>query len=160
MRSPDLTASNRAAWKVKKHDPPLRPDWAACVASWLVKFPGAHAAWDRWQVSVIHLRDIPGVAPAKVTLHGATHEFHILAVDPDCEPDVDAPDPNIRPLMPPDLVHQVAGISDRDAERICESMIRAIVLGGESPDGDYRSAWERKIDATVAHFRHGGHVES
>ena len=50
--------------------------------------------------------------------------------------------------------------NDRDAKRIFEASIRAIVEGSISPDQDWRSVWKRMLTSTAEHFKSGAHVEN
>ena len=161
MRDPDIEGPYGRAWFMPYKDPEV-PDHQACLGSWLLNVPGAHPFWEYWLVTIIHLRDIPGSRPAIKHYAEAEYEFGINSINPEECP---APDPdNVREgyplLQPSDVVEQFHGISDRDALRVAEAGVRAMVHGRISPDQDFRSMWSRLISDTVAHFRAGAHVEN
>jgi hypothetical protein len=129
---------------------------------WLVNAPGAHPLWQWWVVALIHLRPIEGVRPAHKRYPEAEHEFIIFSIDPEScpEPDPEKAAEGYPHLVPIDVVEQFHGVGDHDAKRICESAVRAIVGGVLSPDQDYRGAWKKCIEGTVAHYRAGKHAEN
>jgi hypothetical protein len=157
MRDPDTTGPCGRAW-LYRASPDAKPH--ASISQWLVNRPGAHPYWQWWTVSVVHLRDLPGLKPAKKHYPEAEYEFMIFSIDPEQRPDPEPDDPRGYPhLVPLDVVVQFHGVTDRDAERICQSAISAIMNGLLSPDQDYRQAWKESIRATVSHFAAGKHVE-
>lgn len=159
MREPDFKGPFGRAWTLA-HTSDV-PDHTACLGSWLVNVPGAHPWWSHWLVSVIHLRDIPGVKPAFKKYPDAGFEFAIYSINPDKCPQPDPDDiANGFPLLTPvDVQEQFHGVSDRDAWRIAQSGIEAMVHGRISPDQDFRPMWNRLIVGTVSHFRQGKHAE-
>jgi len=161
MRDPDIKGPYGRAWFFNSKDP-KRPDHEACLGSWLVNVPGAHPLWAHWLVTIIHLRDIPGVKPAYKKYAEAEHEFSIWSINPETCPEPD-PDKSLEgfPILSPyDVQEQFHGISDRDAFRVAERCVLAIVNGQVSPDQDFRPMWHRIITGTVAHFRQGAHPEN
>lgn len=156
MRDPDVSGQFGRAWlsRIK----PSKPDHSACLACWVMHRPGAHPAWAWYVVTIIHLRDIPGVRPAVKRYPEAALELSVYALDPDRPVDIDEGPWHF--LMPCELEYQFHGVSDRDATRICETYVRGCVVHGASPDSDLRLWWMRHLDATVDHFRSGAHVES
>jgi hypothetical protein len=159
-RPPDAKGPAGRAWLIPNRS--KVPDHSASLAQWLVNCPGAHPAWQWWTVGVVHLRPIEGVKPTAKQYPEAEYEFLIYAVSPEDnpEPDPDHPEQGYTPLFPLDVVEQFHGISDRDAVRLCGMCIRAIVDGLLSPDQDYRAAWKKTIEDTVAHYRAGKHPEN
>lgn len=84
----------------------------------------------------------------------------ILAFDPETPPDPDnRGGDGAKILTPLDLVHQFNGVTDEQAERLCEGAVRLIVDGRMSPDQDYRSLWKEIIRNTVEHTVLGGHAK-
>ena len=142
------------AWNV------LPAEHLTCVGAWLLHAPGVHAFWDWRYLSVVHLRTVPGMGPAKLVFPEATHEVQLLSIDPERCP---KPDPDIvvhdgAPyLMPPDVVQQVGGLDDVKAARLGELCVRACVAGELIPDEDFVRAWRRVIIATTEHLATGGH---
>lgn len=120
--------------------------------------PGAHAFWSWWTVTLVHLREVPGVPPPHLKYPEAEYEFTIFSINPEACPEPD-PDAVGHPILtPPDVVEQFHGVSDEDAERICLGAVQAIVNGHISPDQDYRGVWKMLMAGTVEHFRQGAHV--
>lgn len=156
-KTPDLQG-HALAWKVA--DIRSTKDQEACLGTWLVYAPWAHPFWHTWAMSVVHLRDIPGVPPAHKKYPEAEYELLIAALDPNKGPDPDHPENGFAFLHPIDVVEQFHGISDRDATRLLESAVRAIVAGTISPDSDYRSVWRDSVKGTVEHYRSGVHMEN
>ena len=98
MREPDVIGNVARAWRVPK--PPDAPkDQDATVAAWLIEGP-FHPAWQHWLMSVVHLREIPGVKPAVKRYPEAAYEFLIASLHADGGHD---------PTMPPGGVHASLG---------------------------------------------------
>lgn len=129
------------------------------ISSWLVNMPGAHAFWAYWTLSIVSLRDFPGVPPANKRYPEAEYEFMIMAINPEACPN---PDPDLVAdgypwLEPLDVVEQFHGISEMDCRRLAEGAVKTILSGKISPDQDYRSAWKALIAGTVQHLVEGRH---
>jgi hypothetical protein len=161
IRKPDLQAKGVhviQAWRIAA--PITEPAQQATLRSWLVH-GGFHPMWTYWLVSTVHLRDIPGTPPPAITIEGATHEFTILSLEspPSCPERHPNPDDleTIHHLIPPDVSHQLVGLTDEQAIAICDLMIQRIIDGQMSPDSDFRSHWNRALDATADHYRRGVH---
>jgi len=158
MRAPDLEGRGGKAWRILMPENP-ESAWVASIAQFVVNVPGAHPFWSFWGVTMIHLRDIPGVPPAHRRFLEATHEFGILAFNPEHGvPNVDNPD-RYHYLTPPDVVEQFAGVNDDQAAKVCELAVRAIVDGRISPDQDYRPVWKEVIRQTVEYLALGTHAK-
>jgi len=131
-----------------------RPDHAATIAGYLLFCPGAHAFLSWWMTSVIHLRDIPGVPPAKIIVPGATHEILCVTINPERCPD---PDPehteDFHYLRPIDQAVQFIAPSDAAATAVLAALVNRIVIGDISPDSDYRSVWQKYIQLKSAAAR-------
>lgn len=158
MRNPDIEGQYGKAWKLKSDGPDAPPDWGATCAGFLVQRPGAHPFWDKWIVSGIHLRDMPGVAPANKKSPEMEHEFVIVTIDPECNPDPDSP--VMKFLTPIDLTYQCAGLTDAQCAAIALLMVEHIVHGGASPDSDWRRWWKNSLDRTVKHYIEGVHGQA
>jgi hypothetical protein len=160
-REPDAKGIAGRAWNLSGTSAKT-PAQTASIAGWLVNVRGAHPMWEWWMVSVVHLRPIEGAPPAQKKYPTAEYEFMIFSINPEkCpEPDPAKADDGYPHLVPIDVVEQFHGVSDKQAARICEDAVRAIVRGLISPDQDYRSAWNRAIQVTAEHFRSGAHVEN
>ena len=164
VRAPDLTGVGRA-WRIDTAPGARRePAHVAGLRSYLLNGPW-HPAWSWWLIGCVHLRPIEGVPPAHLTYPEAEYELQILSLNPDRPVNVDEAeatgdwgDKSIpKFLTPPDLVYQFHGVTDAQAGQIADSVLRAIVDGGMSPDSDFRSSWVQLLDNTVAHYRSGGH---
>lgn len=158
-REPDFIGPRGRAWAGPSRDDQKQPGWSACLGFWLMDIVGAHPFWSWWYVTVIHLRPIPGARDAALRVPGATHEVVIAALNPELgEPPLAfVPFHGYGAMTPFDLMHQVAGLEDADAQRIGGLVVRACVDGLISPDQDHRARWERMLDATAACVRAGNH---
>jgi len=152
MRKPDKQTKfidcTWSAWKINGDQSP------ASIEAWLVSCPGAHVAWDRWVVSVVTLRDIEGVAPAKKQYPEAAYEFMINAIDP-AQLDVNPDKPKFEFLRPHDCVAQFHGLTDAQAGELCSKAVDFILTGRISPDSDFAPTWKQIIRTTVEHFTTG-----
>ena len=157
MRESDFTGPRGDMWKAKTPSVPSEPAHMATLGCWILTIPGAHPWWHDYLLSIVHLRDIPGVPPAIKHFPEATHEIMLYALDPD----VDPPDPddgdNFHPkfLTPANLVEQIHGVTDEQARSITEKLGRAFVDGIASPDTDYRSHTQKLLRNTIKHFTIG-----
>lgn len=153
MRPADRKGLVAEAWLSKAV--PERAEQEASLTQWLIKGP-FHPAWEYWVLGVISLEDIPGAPPAKKKYPEAEYEFMIVSIDPDCYP----PDPDVAEglkfLHPIDLVYHFDGVTEGQAMEIASLAVQAICDGRISPDQDFRSAWERTLDATVQKYKAEG----
>lgn len=159
MRTPDKIGAATRAWTLPIEEQMAKahtPDEVATLAMWLVEAPWAHLAWDKWLVSIIHLRDIPNVKEAKKKYPEAEYELMVAALDPQHPIDLD--NPRWIFLQPVDLVEQFHGVDDAVAVHIIELLVDRVVAGVLSPDSDYRRAWQELLRSTVEHYTegHGG----
>ncbi len=155
MRSPDVTGVRGVGWKLALPNvadgAPV--DWGATLQSWLVNATGYHPFWSWWQISVVHLRPIPGESkPANKHYPSAEFEFMILSLNPEYPP----PDPDLghegfKYLLPPDVVVQFDGIPDDKAGEIAMMAAALVVRGTASPDSDWRAWWKRAVEESVEH---------
>ena len=156
MRPPDILGPAACAWRSRVT--PKTPDQTATLAAFVVNAPHAHPFWEWWMLAVCHLRPIDGARPPIKRYPGAEFELMIAAIHPaQSHPH---PDAGGWPLLTPiDVVEQFDGLSDRDARRVAEACVRAIVDGALSPDQDYRALWHASIAETVRCIRAGNHLE-
>ena len=164
MRDPDKQQGPTRAWLIAK-SAVTRPDQEATIAGWLVNGP-FHPLWQWWMLSIVHLRDLPGVPPAQKRYPEAEYEFMIVSLNPEKGvPDIDElertgtwGDPEKPPFLTPiDVTEQFHGITDAQAHEIAEKAVNAILDGWISPDQDFRSSWSRVIASTIDHYRRGVH---
>src|SRR5687767_6509261 len=83
--APTLSGPAGQAWRLRLAPPGerSRPDFDGTVAIWICRAPGAHILWDHWMLTAIHLRPIEGVKAAHKHFEAATHEFMIVALNPE-----------------------------------------------------------------------------
>lgn len=150
-----------------KHDPDRAGDVAkgwhitaknkTALDAWLIHHPTSHPFWSYYLVSLIHLRDVPGVPPANKQFDAATHEILFLTLDPENP----LPDPrkwtDPKFLTPPDLAAQFEVNNDTEAQAVFEAVLDTIIKRGYPLDSDHRSWWETSIRATAGHERTGEH---
>ena len=154
MRAPDIKTAFGQAWTLAKSE-----DNPACVGHWLINVPGAHPFWEHWLVTVIALKDIPGVPPAHKRYPEAEYEFLIASINPEECPHPEPDAAHYSLLSPIDVIEQFHGVSERDAFRVGYGAVQAILHGRMSPDQDFRSMWHALIGNTVEHFKAGTHAE-
>lgn len=161
--SPDLEGYGRA-WRIEPPaSTPEHQKQAGC-GQWLVHAPHGHPFWPWYTVQAVHLRPLDGQPPAKVQFPGATHEWLVVALNPEEPlPDVTnwgAPGtPPMRHMEPIDQCVQFIVADDDQARELVELTVKHILLDGVSPDQDFRSYWERAIANTAEHIRLGGHPD-
>lgn len=137
-----------------------RPDWSATVSLWFITAPGQSPAWDKYLLSVVHLRDVPDVPPAKVNVPGATHEVMLRALDPTKHPTPLNAD-TWKHLIPINFVEQVQLPDDAAAKELVELAAVAVVRGvlwAEAPLAGQTEPWRTSILKTAAHLRGEEHA--
>jgi hypothetical protein len=117
------------------HAMPIRADESASLASWFLELPGSHPAWSCYLLSVIHLRQIPGVHPPVIKEPDATHELTVLSLDPTVGPRAEDLD-SWRYMLPVNIAEQFHVDSDADARELARLAADALVLGILDPDPD------------------------
>jgi hypothetical protein len=133
-----LTGRVGRARQVPLANPPLRPEWAATVAAWLCDLPGWSPAWRHYLISVVHLRDIPGVRPALRKYPSAEYEFIVGALDPAQPPNFEAEDPlPFNFLSPLNVVEQFHDMDDAAAAALVRAVVEHAIRGEVilEPDG-------------------------
>lgn len=118
------------------------------VESWVLELPGQSAAWDKYQLSVVTLRDVPDVEPALKHYPGAEYEISLCALDPELGPtheDVNT----LRLLSPWNYITQFHGVLDAEARDACVFMANALARGVlfAEPQGvnGARDLWRRSL---------------
>jgi hypothetical protein len=130
----------------------------AGVDGWIITAPYWHPFWSQYMLAVVSLADIPGQPDAVRHYPDATHELHVVALNPDHGP-YDAaligPPGTIHFLTPVNVVEQITTTHDQ-ARRLTELCARAVVDGlltpetGDAPDR-IRAAWRTAIHQTLDH---------
>jgi hypothetical protein len=161
MRPPDLH-DKASAWiiPIDRSRKDWTPDWDGTLCLYLLQCKWAHPFWSWYHITGIHLRDIPGVKPAHRQFPEAGHEIVIMSLNPKTEHDPDklsTGEQSLEYLLPLDLEHQVAGLSDEQFKGLVQDVVVAVVEGRMSPDQDYRQWWKQAIDQTAEHIREGRH---
>jgi len=128
----------------------------AMLAAWVVDAPGFHPLWSGYGVGVIHLRDMPGLSPAKRYVLDATHELVVVTLEPGRETEVPW-----AILTPVNVVHQFLGTDD-EAVALAAWSAWGIVNGYLEPEASngperIRAGWAVALAETLEHLRGGGH---
>jgi hypothetical protein len=161
MREPDLRRAfppvpafgigryERRAWRARL---PEVASPHATLASWILECPHLHPVWSYWLVSLVHLRDVPGVpAPTKKDPTNE-HEICIFAFAPDHVPDPDDRE-GWQLLRGPCVVEQISSLTDAQAMLVTERCVELCVEGRLSPDDDYRRAWKLAVPAQAQYVQ-------
>lgn len=141
-------------------EPDDPPGLAGTVAMWLLDCPGQSPAWSHYSLSVVHLRPIPGADPAEVTVPGATHQFALVALNPDYTHDPLDPYTWAR-LTPHNLEEQVEVPDDEGAWRLALGCVHEVVNGrlwAEPPFPGTREPWLSALVRSAAHLRGEPHA--
>lgn len=145
MREPDYKGEHGRAWKVDIDkalaDVGTSRDEDGLVATWIINQPLSHPIWPWYRLILIHLRPHPKFPDPTIHLAGATHEFHLQALNPDCYP------PNVdewpsQYMTPTNYGDQILCTSDEAAVKTIEELaIKPIVNGHLIADTDYIRQW-------------------
>lgn len=128
-------------------DKAATPDQAATVACWFLHCPGQSLFWDKYTISVIHLRPLPGVRPAQVRVPQATHEVLLLALEPEGEgrlAPVKEDQETWRFLRPINMCEQVQLPSDEAAIELLTLAVQRVLAGAlwaEPPLSGQKEPW-------------------
>lgn len=130
------------AWRM-----PMDPAGSGAeLARWLLHCPYAHPVWERWLISLAHLRPMPGLPDAD----GTGHQVAIFAIDPDANlvPDPDVAQLPPRCLMQPPVIETFPQFGEDDAAALArvEKLIEMTVRRALSPDDDYRALWRQLLN--------------
>jgi hypothetical protein len=80
VRAADMTGPMGTAFRMTIKG--SKPDHQAHIVGWLIESRQTGLPWWQYQLSVIHLRPIPGVRPPYLRFPEATHEVMVIAYDP------------------------------------------------------------------------------
>lgn len=139
---PTLEGPNTKIWKGE----PREGDHAT-IGNWMIHAPWMHPFWSWHYLSLVHLRELDGVSPPNMQFPEATHEFLVLALNPEHEPDWG----KLYYLTPPSITQQFIAENDAQALEWIELILPQIAEGELSVDSDFRSTWfhflrEHKIE--------------
>ena len=146
-KEPDRAGLHGKAWLIDIEAARAKivpPQIDGSVASWIIEAPWAHPIWHSYVLHLMHLRSLEGFDAPKILKPGATHEFHLLALDPDQprQPCITADAP-VCVLWPANFAAQLVYDSDEAAAQRMAETVRMICDGELSPDTDFRYAWTR-----------------
>ena len=109
-----------------RHEKP--EEGGAQIAMWFLHLPEAHPAWQHYMLTLIHLRDLPGMPPATKEREDDTHEIVPMPLDSGNEPHVEDLD-SMRALTPPNIAVQFRSGSDEEAMEVAEMVVWRLVRG-------------------------------
>lgn len=139
MKNPNIEGPAAKAWNL------IIPfDHPCTLAMWWIESPHFHAAWSRWCISFIHLRDTPKAPKAILTHPDNTHEMIISAIHPDSVEPL-SENSQVRFLDPPDVALQIRLPDDGACRKLAERCAREVCQGSMSPDQDFRRVWNQLI---------------
>jgi hypothetical protein len=140
------------------------PRAAQTVDMWLITAPVFHPLWSQYHMACVRLDDdVPGFPPPVRQFDGATHEFLIVALNPEFGPFDEASmaeygrSGRLPLLTPINVAHQFTA-SDDEMREVCSLAARAVVNGylnpetADAPDR-IREDWLASIVKTLAHIR-------
>lgn len=140
LQEPDHHGMSGKAWFVPKK----KADPTCGIGCWLVECPNAHPVWHSYLFSVAHLRPAKGVSKPLTYLHNATHEFLLIALNPEASRRRLLEVGKLRPLdamTPYNFGAQMSVANDELAlAKVRDSVVR-VVNGLLHPDSDFVSDW-------------------
>lgn len=164
MRGPDKSGVAQA-WKINVTQAIIDAhvkEWGyppTSVCQWFVNGP-YHPFWHWWLVSVIDLKDHPGMPPANKQYPEAEYEFCIWSLEGEVNVDaIDAGDIENRGfkiLQPADVTFHFHRVTREQAAEICDAAV-ATIVAGQSCDSDFREWWKGMLARTVEHYVLGVH---
>lgn len=99
-----------------------------CLACYFLDLPQVHPIWPRYQLAVVHLRDVPGLRPAVRWYPEAEYELAIYALNPGCSPRPDDVG-TWQQLQPANMVFQFHGTGGAGAAQLADEIAPLIVEG-------------------------------
>lgn len=152
-------------------EPDMAPEARAAIevglGTWLITSPAWHPAWSQWSLSVVSLRDHPGLDPANLKFAGATHELLVLALHPDHRQTVETMTGHCRtgdlPHLNPVNVAEQFECTDDEARAVAWLAAQAVVNGTLPPEPplgyeSFRTHWLAACTKTLAHLRGEAHA--
>lgn len=146
-QAPDISGPHGRAWRTQLEAHrrrlgavPGKND--SSLGMWVIEAPWAHPAWHSYVIALIHLRPQADLAPAKISMPGATHEFWLWAGDPaQSRAAFIRGDINLPVLSPMNFGAQIRSSSDEAAITLIEHAIGQICAGQLNPDTDAHGQW-------------------
>jgi len=159
-RDPDRRGGAGVMWRIDLAN--RMPGGQQSILGYSVlSVPGAHPMWHAYYAQIHHLRPMPDGPPAHLNFPGAEYEIYVFAMNPDSTVDLrDAQSLGKALLHPPNLARQFGGVSEEDAVRLFDLLMRAYVDGFTTPDTDFSRRTAVMIESTLDHLKtgHGGKV--
>lgn len=116
----------------------------AGVGVWFLHYPVGNPLWYAYAITLVHLRHCEGLAPPRIFLQDATHEFMVHAMNPEWKPAFDPRELFKHCLLPVNYATQFLASSDEDAKRYVRRAVVACVNGELNPDTDAVMEWARR----------------
>lgn len=140
------------------------PKAAQTVAYWLLDAPHYHPFWSQYVLAVVRLDDVPGFPPPVLHFDGATHELHVVAINPEggtldehMLTSVMLSGGSVGYLFPISVAHQFTATDDemRSLAAWCAYGVTVGALNPETGDAPaaIREAWLGSCVKTLAHMR-------
>lgn len=161
MTAPDTTTrEHRGPYgRAVRLDVSDTPEAAQTVDHWLLTAPAFHPMWSQYLLGCVRLDDLPGWPEPYRKFDGATHEVHVIVLDPDHGPYTPAM-LHARQghyLLPINIAEQFEATDD-EMRQLVWFAARAVVCGalnpetGDAPD-QIRYCWLGSLVRTLAHIR-------
>lgn len=143
------------------------------VSSWFMCLPGQGINYDKFILSMISLKDCPGLPPAHRRYAAAEFELIVVALNPEGNPDVKDPG-SWWHMAPLNVEHQFHGVDRAQAARMADRLALACTEGRllaetqayvQFTDGrdakmmfirEAVQAWEAAIGQMIEHDQTGG----
>jgi len=122
--------------------PKLSNEWT--LGTWIVNGP-FHPLWSQWVCSLVHLRGSVDGATARLQFPGATHEFVVIAQNPEHRLTIDSGPESLCLLRPVDVCQQLRATNDASAMARVEACLEYVRRGEISPDQDFRPVWRHLL---------------
>jgi hypothetical protein len=147
-REPDFASDHGVAWKVVHEG----EGWGANIRFYYVKLFNYHPILKWFVLAVNHLRDAPGVKPAKKLTADMTHEFLVAILDPETylfeefNPDDRAMLKKVKFMQPMILDTQQPKLTDDFAAFVLDNLTVELLNGYQEPDENTREKWIESIN--------------
>jgi len=136
----------------------------ATLCTWFISIaknhPCHHPFWDKYLLSVIHLRDIEGEEPARKDYPEAEYELMVHALNPEKNP-THKDRETWQLLRPVNIQEQFHGVDDDQAAYIGELAAKTCIDAYLfiEPEGirGAREFWTKAIAGTIDHFTNPNH---
>lgn len=151
-RIPDIAGDKAIAWHgsvIKKNR-----DLEANLTSIIVQSDQLMPTSSAWLVSSCHLRDIPGVKPARKRYDRAEYEIFIASLCPHHVIDLDKLE-DVHIIRPIEFTEQFHVPFDEDAIKIAEKVASTICDGDILPSQEYAGQWQRLVKLLAHNIRSG-----